>query len=94
MANEFIPLVSASTYAPIASRVGAVLKKGLPAEQAFTPVAQPSVGSSAPASPALALNCLRPATAAPELTLKRDGDRVTQITIRCSCGESIVLDCD
>ncbi|HEY2951763.1 MAG TPA: hypothetical protein VGK40_04220 [Verrucomicrobiae bacterium] len=32
--------------------------------------------------------------AAPTVSFKRTGDRVTQIEIRCSCGEVIQLDCD
>jgi hypothetical protein len=96
MANEFIPLISPSTYTPIVSRIGAVLKKGLAEEQPFTAVA-PRPSAAAPTSPTLpapALSCARPGTVEPELTLKREGDRVTQIHIRCSCGESIVLDCN
>ena len=29
----------------------------------------------------------------PVVTLKRDGDRVTRIQVRCSCGEVVELDC-
>lgn len=29
----------------------------------------------------------------PEVTLKREGDRVTHISVRCSCGEVIELAC-
>jgi hypothetical protein len=29
----------------------------------------------------------------PVVTLKRDGDRVTRIQVRCSCGETVELDC-
>lgn len=32
-------------------------------------------------------------SAEPAVELKKDGDRVTEITIRCSCGEVIRLDC-
>lgn len=30
----------------------------------------------------------------PEVTLQRDGDRVTQIRIRCGCGQVIELGCE
>ena len=29
----------------------------------------------------------------PVVTLRRDGDRVTRIQVRCSCGEVVELDC-
>ena len=29
----------------------------------------------------------------PVVTLKRDGDRVTRIQVRCSCGEVVEMDC-
>jgi len=29
----------------------------------------------------------------PVITLKRDGNRITRIQVRCSCGETIELDC-
>lgn len=29
----------------------------------------------------------------PEITLKRDGDKVTHIVVRCACGEVIELGC-
>lgn len=29
----------------------------------------------------------------PEITLTRHGDRVSRITVRCSCGQVIELDC-
>jgi hypothetical protein len=33
------------------------------------------------------------AAAAPAITLKREGDSVTHITVRCSCGQVIELAC-
>jgi hypothetical protein len=52
-----------------------------------------------PASPADSFVPVAVATAsdpahAPKLTLKRDGDRVTHITVRCTCGQSIELACE
>lgn len=29
----------------------------------------------------------------PQLSLERDGDRITRITVRCSCGQVIELNC-
>jgi hypothetical protein len=34
-----------------------------------------------------------PCAAEPTLTLKREGERVTQIQIRCTCGQVIELHC-
>ena len=35
-----------------------------------------------------------PAQTHPELTLEKDGDKVTRIKVDCVCGETIVMDCD
>lgn len=31
---------------------------------------------------------------APQVQLKRDGNRIKEIHIRCGCGELIILDCE
>lgn len=35
-----------------------------------------------------------PARIHPELSLEKDGDKVTRIRVDCICGETIVMDCD
>jgi len=35
-----------------------------------------------------------PAQTHPELSLEKDGDKVTRIKVDCICGETIVMDCD
>ncbi|MBR91105.1 MAG: hypothetical protein CMO66_07570 [Verrucomicrobiales bacterium] len=35
-----------------------------------------------------------PARSQPELSLDKDGDKVTRIKVDCVCGETIVMDCD
>ena len=35
-----------------------------------------------------------PARIHPELSLEKDGDKVTRIKVDCICGETIVMDCD
>ncbi len=35
-----------------------------------------------------------PAQTHPELSLEKDGDKVTRIKVDCTCGETIVMDCD
>ena len=48
--------------------------------------------SSSPASPAT--HAAYPAETQPVITLKRDGDRVTHIVVRCTCGQVLELACD
>ena len=35
-----------------------------------------------------------PAQTLPELSVEKDGDKVTRIKVDCICGETIVMDCD
>jgi hypothetical protein len=82
MSAEFVPFLPA-----LRRRLAAVSSEG------FSPLAAPPASSSAapiaPPNP----NC---AAGPNEVTmeLKRSGDRVTQIRIRCRCGEIIELDCE
>jgi hypothetical protein len=46
-----------------------------------TPPPEPAEGEEAP-------------RAHPELSLEKDGDKVTRIKVDCICGETIVMDCD
>ncbi len=54
--------------------------------------AQPQGG--APFRPLAALSSSPCAAPEPTLTLERDGDRVTRITIQCPCGHVIELACE
>jgi len=36
----------------------------------------------------------KPVQTHPELSLEKDGDKVTRIKVDCICGETIVMDCD
>ncbi|HTS18864.1 MAG TPA: hypothetical protein VMP11_14915 [Verrucomicrobiae bacterium] len=59
----------------------------------FTPFLTPDKLASTPVPStggALAPN----AASEPAVTLKRDGDRITQIVIRCTCGQVIELACE
>ena len=54
------------------------------------------VSDSVPAAPRAHRAETAPALAhdrLPVVTLKRDGDKVTRIQVRCSCGEVVELDC-
>ncbi len=57
----------------------------LPMGNQFVPLLSPS-------KPAAAMS--RSDSVAEHRSFKRDGDLITQIQVRCSCGESIVLDCN
>lgn len=60
-----------------------------PRSTGFVPtvVSQADAKQGAPASA-----CPAGDAAAPSLELQRDGDRVTGITLRCRCGETIQLE--
>jgi hypothetical protein len=59
----------------------------------FTPlVSNVSVESSSPATPSAP--AAYSAETQPVVTLKRDGDRVTHIVVRCTCGQVIELACE
>ena len=59
----------------------------------FTPlVVNAPSESSSPASPATQVANL--AETQPAVTLKRDGDRVTHIVVRCTCGQVMELACE
>jgi len=92
MANHFVPLLAPPSSAPPVPRPGLMPVPTPGAAPAFAPIHSATPNPpTAPAPPAAA-----PCDAAkdPEVTLKREGDRITQIQIRCSCGESVILDCD
>src|SRR5947209_6687917 len=90
MANQFIPLLALP--APISN----AFRPGLIGDNAAT---QPPASDPMPSDGRTSMSHQLPASACasghpPELNFKRDGDRITQIQIRCACGESIVLDCN
>ena len=83
--SPFIPLVprSNSPAAPASGTSQSPARNEGPS--AFQPL---SVSLAAPASGAPG-----PKSAKPLITLKREGERVTQIRIQCACGQVIELDC-
>ncbi len=58
-----------------------------PAFQPIQPASKTVVASPAPAAHS------SHSSAAPKVTLQRDGDRVTHIRLECSCGEVFELAC-
>lgn len=61
----------------------------------FTPLLASSSPSAPAGSPAFqaAVPHAADGGAAPAITLKRDGDRVSHIVVRCACGQVIELAC-
>lgn len=62
------------------------------------PQAQNAVAFRAVANPAAAPACAggnggSAQHAEPQVTLQRDGDRITKIQIKCACGQVIELEC-
>ncbi len=85
MSDPFVPLSSQGAQTAGAGAPGFRLKVVARAKEPFTPVvlenpsAAPAAGSCAAAQPVIAL--------------QRDGDRVTRIQIKCSCGQVLELNC-
>ncbi len=98
MSDPFVPYVTE----PARSKAGAapfrvmVISQPEATAPAFAPL-QPASPGAAPgsASPALRSHPHPPHPGGPEpqVTLDRDGDRITRISIRCACGQVIQLDC-
>ena len=62
-------------------------------KKTFTPlVANPPAESSSPTSPSPSASSS--AETQPAVTLKRDGERVTHIVVRCTCGQVVELACE
>jgi hypothetical protein len=81
MNDQFIPLV------PRGAKMTAQPESAkLPFQSLHSPAAPASTHAAAQTA-------AHPAGIAPEVTLKRDGDRVTHISVRCSCGEVLELAC-
>jgi len=84
--DQFVPLTTAS---PAANGRGdfRVLVTAAPKE------ARPFAVHHAAAPSVVPSQSAPPSTCEPQVALQRDGDRVTGIQIRCSCGQVIDLVC-
>lgn len=86
MPDAFLPFpVKAAAAANGGSDFRAKIVPGSNASH-FTPIAKPSTPQ--PSAPAHSH-----ASSEPKVTLTRDGDRITQIRIECTCGEVMDLKC-
>ena len=82
MSHAFVPLIPAPAPASVPP-------------PNLVPLAPPGGSAALAPTPAPAATPQSDtAHAAPTVSFKRDGDRVTQIEVRCACGEVIQLDCD
>jgi hypothetical protein len=92
MSSAFIPLLP-DTKAPSVRNLTATANEGGgPGNPGFAAL----IPDSAPAAPRTLRAEAAPAPShdrLPVVTLKRDGDKVTRIQVRCSCGELVELDC-
>src|SRR6266481_1135931 len=91
MTAPFIPLLASSKPAPTTFRPNAGVETSVLPQPAFSPI---GLSTSTKNSQQPCLPCSVIGNSAPAVSLQRDGDRITQIQIRCACGESIVLDCN
>ena len=80
--NAFVPLLATpSAPAPSAGRPGDRVQ--------FESIV-PAAGSSSAPPLAVAPQGQHPS---PQVTFKKEGDRITQIVIRCCCEHPVILDC-
>ena len=88
MSDPFVPLPSADPARKLNEPFTVKVIPGGAAEpQSFRPLAQ----SCAAALPEPAAGAHR---TEPEITLGRDGDRITHIRVRCACGALVELRCE
>lgn len=91
MNHAFVPL-TAKLAAPTATAPGVAghetTGSGPGVESSFHAVAPASPPAVVPGASSAAHACQ------PEVALTREGDRVTQITVRCPCGQVIDLACE
>lgn len=83
MTKPFVPLI-APAKTPVTA-VEPAPTRILPADTATQSIST-LAGQSAAGNQA--------ATPAPKVTVQRDGERVTQIQVRCTCGQVIDLACE
>ena len=91
MSEQFIPLIPRGNVSAVKSDSAGSIKVVSDPDRSFQPVntaigKQPATSSSQPTAPC---NTSSPG----QITLKRDGDRVTHICVTCSCGQVIELAC-
>src|SRR5262245_6883514 len=99
MSNQFAPLTTKRP--PDGALQGAFRLKILPqaaAKQAFTPlrVSSPPPTAVEPPPPALPVEAAQPTPCTnpdPIVSLQKDGDRISHIHIKCTCGQVIELNC-
>ena len=92
MSDPFVPLSSQGAQTAGAAAPGFRLKVVARAKEPFTPVVleNPSAAPATMQTSPVFGSC---AAAQPVITLQRDGDRVTRIQIKCSCGQVLELNC-
>lgn len=97
MGAEFTPFFPA-----VKAKMGSTGGTTFSTRTQFAPVASgPAPATSFPASPGSAPSDTK-IVALPNshthtqanIELKREGDRITQIRVRCRCGETIEIDCE
>lgn len=96
MSSAFIPLlpdtVASSCVGPTATAT--LFKGGGPEDPGFTALMPSEAAAASAARGHHSETATAPAhERLPVVTLNRDGDKVTRIQVRCSCGEVVELDC-
>lgn len=94
MSQEFIPFLPKIKPPPGSSESQAQPTEPKAEAPSFAPVTFAAAAQPCTPTPPEAVAPPAPVAKAPaSVTVKREGDRVTQIYVHCSCGERIELDC-
>ncbi len=94
MSDAFVPLAGKETRrdSPEPFRVKVVSAAGAVAA-AFKPAANPTLDPVPPPPPPPTVCSTPHPRSEPEVSLVRDGERITRIQVKCACGEVIDLQC-
>jgi hypothetical protein len=94
MSHDFIPLSSLAESLKTSSFEDLSTEKP-PGSPSSSPVKEPdsNPGSAAAPPPAAKTEAHESTCQEPRILLDREGEKITQIRVLCSCGQSIVLDC-
>ena len=91
MSAEFVPLFQAFSRSQQASRADDARTRTAAAPSQFVATIHDGASPPAPGQSHKAGKCA--ATGTPDITLEKDGERITHIRIRCTCGQVTEIEC-
>jgi hypothetical protein len=92
MSTEFVPLFPTTEEASGAAVLDSNRLAALPASDARGRFEAVNLLPTPASIPGVSQSCA--AAGQPTVTFQREGDRVTRISVQCSCGQTIELQCE